>query len=237
MADLDTLVAQHREDIDNVVALATSDLVGQWRTYDLEDASAAQRELTRDLAVLVEDYALMSGALGADFYTDARQLYIPGAYTARSLIEAPSVETLAGWAVGPLYGVADPDAALSRAAGGLQRLIANADRTTVEGNTQRDPRAVRHVRSAQAGACAFCAVMATREDTATVGFHRHCRCTAVPVFDTDPTWRPDGFYDFKAEYETAAKQARDAGEPLLIPNGRNERDTILWRIRENTGRK
>lgn len=52
--------------------------------------------------------------------------------------------------------------ALKRLSGGLQRIVADADRDTVELSGEMDPGEVRFARHASANACAFCALLATR---------------------------------------------------------------------------
>jgi delta-aminolevulinic acid dehydratase/porphobilinogen synthase len=61
--------------------------------------------------------------------------------------------------------------------------------------------------------------------------HAHCGCTVEEASESDP------YTDLEAEwvdaYEQAARQAREAGEPVVAPSGRRRRDTVLWRMRRN----
>jgi hypothetical protein len=87
----------------------------------------------------------------------------------------------------PLYQ-AEPDfpTTLVKVAGGLQRIIANADRQTIQASSIADPGARGWAREGS-GNCDFCAMLIGRgavytEATADFDSHDHCGCIAVPAF-------------------------------------------------------
>lgn len=180
-------VTSHQSALLDLTTLAQSELVKFWRSLDLTDPVAvavALRELMPDLFAA---YGTAAGTLAADFYDELRaQAAVAGVYAATMATLPPSeaAQSLVGWGLAPLffkdeaeaamlaeeYGVKvdpkpapNPDLALSRLAGGLQRAVAGADRQTIITNARSDPQAVRYARHASASACAFCALLATRQ--------------------------------------------------------------------------
>lgn len=109
-------------------------------------------------------------------------------------------------------------------------------------------------RVAQANACAFCAMLASRgpvytETTASIRkhdglrYHRGCKCTAEPWYGEWSEWRPTPQEQpYVDAYFEAALQAESVKEMRVAPKtirdlegnitGRTE-DTILWRMRRN----
>ena len=159
-------VNQHRDLVHDIVTVALSDLVKAWRSFTLDDAREAEAQLKGMLPQIVDGYGYSVADLSADWYDELRDdAKALGRYVAKpgDLPAAQQAQALAGWAASPLYQES-PDSvlALSRAAGGLQRLIAGVDRQTQQLNVAADPATVTFVRQAQAGACAFCAMLSTR---------------------------------------------------------------------------
>lgn len=183
-------VEAHQQAVTDLTTLAQAELVATWRAVDLANPSEVA-EATRDvLPAIVAAYTLAGATLAADFYEDIREAAgVAGAFAA-TLADGPSperVDALIGWGLEPLfrqrdvldaeslaeeYGVeveprmvpaSDPDKALSRLSGGLQRIVANADRDTIAANVERDPADATWARHASANACAFCAMLATRD--------------------------------------------------------------------------
>ena len=222
-------IEQHQAVVEDLSAIATADLVALWDSLP-EDPEAARQVLQRDLPDLVDAYALPTATVAADFYEELRDAArVPGGYTA-VLADTPPVaaaEALAGWSASGLY--VDRTKALTQAAGGMQRLIAGADRRTVEVNVSRDRSEPRYARHASANACAFCAMMAARgavyrsEAAAAGDYHDHCHCVAIPVWDTYEEapyvseWR-DAYYNATAQL-----------------GGANDPKAILSLMRKQTG--
>lgn len=172
--------------VSDLSTLAARDLSDLWRLAD--DAGRTQEALSDLLPAVTRTYGLAASTVAADWYDDLRdQQNVNGRFFAIvSELDDLGTDELAGWAVKPLYGEADVEAARSKLEGGLQRRIANAARLTVMQSSIEDPQAVGWQRSASGG-CSFCQMLASRGavySKATVDFasHDHCNCTAVPAF-------------------------------------------------------
>jgi len=182
----------HRADLKQLVVLANRDLEVYWRQFDSADVA---RDGLRDiLPELVRLYGAAAATLAADWYEDLRdEVGVPGSFTAipAELPDTSRTDALARWAVGALYATTpDFQRALTAASGGLQRVIADADRQTVMLTSVEDPGAKGWQREG-AGGCAFCQMLIGRgavysEASADFGSHDHCNCTAVPAFDGEP---------------------------------------------------
>jgi hypothetical protein len=178
-----------RSDLLQLVRLAESDLDVVWR--GASDAVSAEAILIDVLPDLVSVYGSAAGTLAADWYDEARETAeIRGRFRAlvAQLPDGGRTDALAGWAVGPLYS-SEPDfaTALSKAQGGLQRIIADAGRSTIAGSAVADPGA-RGWQRTGSGECAFCRMLIGRGAVyteATVRFrsHDHCNCAAVPAWE------------------------------------------------------
>lgn len=218
------------------MAVAQADLWEQWQEFPLEDAVATRSALTVALTDTAHVYGEMAAGAGADWYVEARREAVPGRFSARLSVpvSAEQITVNAGWAVGPLFGVAQPETAFKRASGVAQKLIANADRATILGNIRRDPKAQRWSRGASANCCTFCAMLATRDNyrsESSAGFkaHGHCRCFPVPVWRGEAQQMPDYYDTFAQEYADAVKAVDDLGE-------RRTPKTVLREMRALSGR-
>lgn len=164
----------HQQAVADLTTLAQAELVTAWRSVDLADPEAVAGTLREVLPDLAAVYSLAGATLAADFYESLRDAARIGGSFAASLADTVSperVQALVGWGTAPLFPPrggtqptveADPDKALSRLSGGLQRVVANADRDTIASNAERDPADATWARHASANACAFCALLATR---------------------------------------------------------------------------
>lgn len=186
---LSATAKRHRADLAELARLAESDLSVVFR--DVSNADMVKGALNDILPPLVALYGSAAASLGADWYDDLRErAEVRGRFQA-IVAELPDVgrtESLAGWAIGPLFG-AEPDAttALSKAAGGLQRIIFNADRDTVTRSSIQDRAATGWQREG-VGKCELCALILTRgavytEESSQFETHDNCMCVGVPVFD------------------------------------------------------
>lgn len=220
------LVDQQRQVVSDVVTLATSDLVTAWGSFDTADARGTQQALTATVTDLSDAYGGALAGVTADWYDEVRaDAPVRGAYTAApgELSPAVQIDALAGWAVGPLFA-AEPDAdlALARAAGGLQRMVANTARSTVLTNLRSDPQGDRWYRGTSAKPCAFCSMLASRgdvyrsESTADFKAHNHCHCIAVPLFRGESVELPSYYDDFAKAYTQAVERVGSASmKPVL----------------------
>jgi hypothetical protein len=188
MATLAPEVRAHRRDLSELVRLAQNDLRVAFRGFDTADA--ARDGLTVLLPRLMSVYGEAAASLAADWYDDQREAAEARGRFSPILADLPDrgrTDSLARWAVGPLYQ-ADPDFAttLAKVGGGLQRIIANADRQTIQATSVADPGARGWAR-AGVGECDFCQMLIGRgavytEATADFESHDRCGCVAVPAF-------------------------------------------------------
>lgn len=179
----------HRRDLAVLTGLAQKDLALMFRKFDTADAT--RDGLLEVLPALVAIYGAAAATLGADWYDDIRaEANVKGRFRAAP-VELPDqgrTAALARWAVEPMYQ-AEPDAAttLAKVAGGLHRIVADADRQTVAAASIADPQA-RGWRRITAGGCPWCQMLAGRGEVysqATVDFEAHDndRCSSEPVFE------------------------------------------------------
>lgn len=188
MSRLSPAVKAHRSDLNQLVQVAQTDLRVLFRQFDTADA--ARQGLMDVLPRLTAIYGDAAVALGADWYDTLRDDYgARGHFRAipADLPDQGRTDALARWGVSPLFGP-EPDYLLAAAkvAGGLQRIIANADRDTIRISSTQDPGARGWAR-AGSGGCDFCAMLIGRgavytEATASFDSHDHCNCVAVPEF-------------------------------------------------------
>lgn len=188
MATLTPAARAHRRDLNVLVGIAQRDLGLLFREFSSADAA---RDGLRDvLPRLVAIYGEAAASLAADWYDDLRDASgARGRFTAipADLPDVGRTDALAGWAVSPLYA-AEPDFAtsLAKVSGGLQRIIANGARYTVQVSSLEDPAAGGWVRVG-AGACksGWCDQFLDGE-VRTVAYdfpaHDNCNCHAEPAF-------------------------------------------------------
>lgn len=227
-------IMTHRADIDGIVVDATADLLAEWRTFDLDDAARTQTQTAELVALLGDAYGDAAGSVGADWYEELRADAVPRSMPYTATIAPTPTESqyssLAGWATQPLYSSApEYGLALTRLAGGLQRHISSVDRQTILMNVNRDPVRVTHARTASAGACAFCAMLATRggvynDESVKFRAHDYCRCQSVPVFGDETLERPS-YYDLY----------QDAYDEAFGIVGRSDTKAILSEMRRILG--
>lgn len=156
------------------------------------------------MQAIVDQYSAASAALGAEFYDAQRDAAgVSGVFTAPVADPAPEGKTEASlrWATKDVWE-RDPDEvteaqrqpldvrleqAEKKAEQVVQKLVADAGRSTVLEAVRRDRQATAWARTAALGACAFCKLLASRGSVFaqdTVGFRAHngCHCGAIPVF-------------------------------------------------------
>jgi hypothetical protein len=185
---LSTLTLAHRRDLAELTGLAEKDLSLIWAQFD--SADMARDGLMKVLPELVDVYGSAAATLGADWYDEMRDTAkVKGRFRAipAELPDVNRTDALARWGVSPLFQ-AEPDftTALSKVAGGLQRIIFNADRETVRVSSIEDPKARGWMRVGH-GECDWCKKYLDGEVHYVGGYsfdaHDKCRCTADPVFD------------------------------------------------------
>lgn len=208
-------VEQHRASVEDITTLAVAELVASWS--DLPTDPLALRGPLADLLVeLVNDFSGMTAALAADFYEELREQAVPGGFTAFPAPPVPTERIRSSAEYASAGAFADFEKALRDAASVADRLVAEADRNTINLNVGRDPASPRYARYASASACAFCAMNAMRgpiyrsEDAAAGKYHDHCRCIAVPSWSrADYTEAPYVANWREAYYAATSDGARD----------------------------
>lgn len=175
-----------RNDLAALTDIARKDLLILFRQFDT--AEAARDGLMDVLPRLVTIYGAAAATLAADYYDELRdESEAKGNF--RAIPAEPVVggmAALAIWAVAPMFkGNPDPESALSLAAGGAQRSIADAARLTVVQSSLEDPRAKGWVRVGH-GECDWCQKYLDGEVHYTDGYdfkaHNNCGCTAETAY-------------------------------------------------------
>lgn len=198
--------------------LLLRDLQGLRRLIDPGRLQASVPAWIEAVAAIVASYSEVSATLAADFYDGEREAAgVPGAFTV-PLTDAPpgeQVDSSMRWATKDLWPrdetvatVAQQEpldvrlaAAMGKADGATQKLVADRGRATLRQAVKSDPQAVAYARAAALGACFFCKLMASRGavyataetagrgadelftgDASVVKFHNDCHCTITPVF-------------------------------------------------------
>lgn len=188
-----TLARDLRLGVAELSSLAAVDLEALWRMVSTADE--ARDALLEVLPGLVATYTEASATLAADWYDATRSSAgIGGAFRAAPVTatSADGAESLARWAVDPLYREAsDWSRARVLVEGGLQGRIADASRYTVATSAVQDPRASGWQRVGDGASCPFCLMLIARgsvyrEATARFASHDHCGCTAMPAWKGEP---------------------------------------------------
>lgn len=165
---------------------ATLQLVAQ-----AEGSPEAQRAFLLDsVPTVIGFYSDGSSALAADFYDDERaKAAVRRRYVAEPVVvdRWEKVGRAVAWASQPLFD-GEAAATATRLADVVQLETARPYRDTITTNSRRDPASVGWRRVASGSGCKFCRMLADRgavfkQGTARFASHKHCHCTAQPVFD------------------------------------------------------
>lgn len=183
MPSLQTLTSQHKRDLVQLTDLAESDLEIVWRTLGSGDPKMLLLDVLPDLVTL---YGEAAASLGAEWFDEMREAAeVPGSFQgiAAELPDAGRAQALAGWATAT--GV-ESASVLALAQGGLQSIIAQVDRQSVQTSSVEDRR-TKGWKRVGVGKCDFCKMLigrgaVYREATASFETHDHCFCLAVPEF-------------------------------------------------------
>lgn len=211
--------AERRFLLGQVNVLAATELGNLWaQASRLSDVDFAAY-VTAGYPALAEPFVDVAASLAATWF----ELSDPAsAYQAVTAPRPPvaQLESSARWALG-----ANGDAAVARLEGSLQRTVFNGARDTTLLNVERTDS--KWARVALPTACAFCRLLATREDayrsreTAARDVHDHCSCQPLEVRgDQDWTRLVDNEYldtvtRWGDEYEKARAEA-GTGSPQQI---------------------
>uniref|UniRef100_UPI003F493F9D VG15 protein n=1 Tax=Nocardia suismassiliense TaxID=2077092 RepID=UPI003F493F9D len=224
-----TTVAERQQLLDELSRLATQDITALWHQIATASDAEFSQLLIQAFPELLEPYSVASAELGAEWYAEStppRATYQPTSF----LPEAGGLSTSAEWALG-----ATGEAALDRLAGIAQRQIWNANRDTIIGNAAAEPGST-WARVARPGACAFCAMLATRADVyaseaaalSVVGrgksgrtrgsrkrgerYHDHCHCQAKEVRPGQVYIPPAYVQEWEDAYIKATRETARTGK-------------------------
>jgi hypothetical protein len=212
--------------------LVVQQITQLWRQYGSDpDIGAILRAAIPEL---IAPFAQGAAEITAQWYNE---LSPSSDFTATPVVDLPAekIDGTVRWAA---YAPGDTSPQ-DRLAGASQRWVYDASRDTVVENANTE--GVTWARHAQPDACAFCRLLATKEDyysskksaLTVVGrsggargsrklgekYHDYCRCTAVPV-------RADTVYTPPAYVAEWAQEYEDAFEK--VPNGTSYRgDAVL----------
>lgn len=180
--------------------------------------SEAEAALTAAYMALVARYGSFAAAIAVDFYTRQREA---------SGVSSVFVPELSGtapawalrWDVSDAYSGRDLAKAVEKLGGrSVQRVMEQADDTLLR-NARRDPARPKWALIPHAGACGWCAMLASNgfvyasEATAGKSRHPHCRCRPVVDFDGDPLLEGYDCSRYEKEYLKARKAVeQDARE-------------------------
>lgn len=209
-----TGLAERQQLLDELVRLTEADMSALWRQFA---TSATDREFAAIIAEafpeLIGQYSAVAAELGAQWYAESAPdlPYQPQSF----LPAAEGLPSSVSWALG-----APGDAALSRLSGVAQRQIWTANRDTIIGNARAEGAGSTWARVARAGACAFCAMLATRKAvysskaTATPKskYHDHCHCQAKEVRPGQSYDPPDYVQRFEDAYRQATREVPGVGQ-------------------------
>lgn len=156
-------VAGYRRAVDDLSTLAIGRLAAALRALDGQSGVATRNALIEMFPDLIGPYVTASGELAATWYEDLRRQAVDTPYYATSsgTLNRERVEGLVRFGVKPLFGQSDATA-LSLLGGGVQRLIADAGRDTIDANAKRDVVSTSWSRVARPGCCDFCSMLAGR---------------------------------------------------------------------------
>lgn len=205
-------VEQAAAEVDALTVVLAAEFTAQ--AADLATVAPAEAAgLLRDLAAeMADEYGRAASLVMAEWYEAVRP--VPGFDATLVEPDAEALQRNLSWSVRDLF-VDEPDieAAVSKSAEVTDLAVTDAARGTVIQNARRDPLDVRYARHASANACAFCAMLATRqatyraEDSAGFRAHRKCHCIAVPVWPGETVEEPPYVDGWRETYYAARKTA------------------------------
>lgn len=217
-------VRAHVAEVEGLTTLAVADLEQVWESLDGAGVTDTRQALVDVLPDLTGVYASAVGLVSVGWYEDLRNAAAVRSSFTASAAPAPTagqLEQVARWGVAPLVD-GDRTGAFARIAGSVERAVRDVDRVTQVRNARRDPAKPRVARDTAAGACAWCAMLATRgavyrsESTAMAASHDHCKCSPVTVFPGENYQPPDYYARYEDAYEKAVRDLGGARDPKAV---------------------
>ena len=157
-----------------------------WPDIETLDGVELRQRLVEALPDVVEPHREASSAFAADYYETTRPAEA-GAFAvvlARVLV-FQDYRSMVGDAVSPMFQeVPNLVHTQEQVESGVERLVMDGFRGTVQSSVEADPAALGWKRTLSPKACDFCVRVARENPRSNQAFgsHDHCRCTARPVF-------------------------------------------------------
>lgn len=189
-----------------LIVLLLSELDVLWDQLDIANPSESLEAWIEAATSVIQEYAVMAGALSQELYLDAREDAGAESEFDPAPIDPPSeeqIESVLRWATSELWTGGSVEDARDRLDAGAEKLVLDTARDTTAADSIEDPAAAGWARIARPDACYWCAMLATRgvkdgrgvysdRDTALIAgpgskrsgksYHDNCRCVAVPIF-------------------------------------------------------
>jgi hypothetical protein len=164
-------IEEYRSTVDNLAALAVRDLSSALQSLEGQPPVTVRDSLIELFPELIQPYATASGEVSAVWYEDlrAQALSTPFYATASPEVNQERINALVRFGVKPLFGQSE-STVLSLMGGGVQRIVTNAARETIDTNAKKDAASVSWSRVVNPGraksgkSCDFCIMLAGRGD-------------------------------------------------------------------------
>ena len=204
----------HQQAQESLAGLIPALLATAWPLLDISDLAGSIPKLKAAVLAIVTHYGRASASLALQHYRDQR--YAAGVHTGVQLPMPPApstaeVSSAVDWALSGLWGPPSPEAeqaAKTNLEVAADRLVVEQGRQAVLDAVRHDPQAKGWARIPDAGACAFCLMLAARgavyktESAASFQVHDNCHCTP------EAWWR--GHYEPTARVRAAQALWRDS---------------------------
>lgn len=204
LAEMSTLASA----TEGITTVAMNDIVVLWSSVHDADPAVIRDTLLDVIPGVTREYSALNAELATQWYADLdpASSFTP---TPAPPPPAPAIEATVRWSVGPLFGVGN-DTVISLLAGGVQRHIANTGRATLLDNVGRE-KGARWARHANANACGWCRMLATREPSyrskaKALSSHDYCKCDANVVRPGGVYERPKYVDQWERDYQDARKE-------------------------------
>jgi|LakMenEpi03Aug12_release.lakeMendotaPanAssembly.Ray.scaffolds.fasta_scaffold601114_1 hypothetical protein len=146
-------------------------------------------QLRKTMPAVAKQFGNVAGIISARDYDKERSTQnLPTEYKAKPAIlsNVDEMDAAIGFGIAQLTKGVSYDTFQSTLSGGVQRLVLQGDRETIDLNIVSDPDGTTYERVPSANSCAFCLTMAAvaeaQRDSYFDGYHNFCRCTLRPIF-------------------------------------------------------
>lgn len=214
------LTAAQQRSQSSLVSMLEGPIESAWSLINSDDPSSMTDYINSVLAV-TKKFGLVSANQAAKFYEAVRKAEgFPAQFTASfgDLATLDKVDSSVRWATKDLWTPEPPIEEIKKRVQAVSsKNVLDTGRSTVLKNAHRDRRSRGWAREVEAGACSFCAMLATRgavyksEDSAKFEAHDHCHCIAVPTFGQyEPTAQVREWQQLYKESTRGARGSKNA---------------------------